>query len=491
METHWLLTIVALFLLIGVFSSKISSRFQFPALLMFLLVGLIVPSEDSNLIHNYDFVNFISAACMSFILFSGGLDSNLPQMKRCAATGIILASIGVILTTVFLGCSVKLILPNFPLAWCLLLASVVSSTDAAAVFGILRGKGVSLKGNLAPLLELESGSNDPIAAFMTLFMISVIQQADSSAYWFFIPQLIWKIGSGIAWGYVIGRFSEWLFNKLKLEYEGLYYVINIAVVLLSYGGAECLKGNGFMASYIAGLTMSSLRFNYKRGVSRFSDGLAWLCQVMLFMVLGLLMDFEALLGIWWKGLLIAASLMFVARPLAVLLSTVRSKLSFAEKIFVSWVGLRGAAPIVLATFPLYYFKDNEVFAKYAGELFTIIFFVVITSVVFQGKTLMFVAKKLHLDSPFKKQERNPLELEITDSFKSVMKEFNVTADSEIIGKSLAEIKFPTGVMVVLIRRNDSFILARGESVIARNDGLLLLGDGTLVEELAMNYHLSV
>lgn len=490
METH-ILTIISLFLLLGVFSSKISSRFQFPALLMFLLVGLIVPSQDNEIIHNYDFINFISAVCMGFILFSGGLDSNLQQMRRCAIPGIILASFGVILTTVFLGLLTKLILPNFPLEWCFLLASVVSSTDAAAVFGILRGKGVSLKGNLAPLLELESGSNDPFAAFMTLFMISVIQKADASAYWLFLPKLIWQIGIGIAWGVALGKFSCWLFNKLKLEYEGLYFVINIAIVLLSYGGATSLGGNGFMASYITGLTMSNLRFNYKRGVCRFSDGTAWLCQVMLFMVLGLLMDIEELMGIWIKGLLIAIALMFIARPFAVLLSTIKSKLKFNEKIFVSWVGLRGAAPIVLATFPLYYFEKNALYSSYAKELFTIIFFVVLTSVIFQGKTLMFVAKKLRLDSPFKKQERNPLELEITDSFNSVMKEFTVTTDSALINKSLAEIKFPTGVMVVLIRRNNTFVLARGESIVQEGDGLLLLGDGTLVEELVATYHLSI
>jgi cell volume regulation protein A len=368
---------------------------------------------------------------------------------------------------------------------------VVSSTDAAAVFGILRGKGVSLKGNIAPLLELESGSNDPFAAFMTLFMISVIQKAEVSAYWLFLPKLIWEIGIGILWGFSLGKLCCLLFNKLKLDYEGLYFVINIAIVLLSYGGAMCLFGNGFMACYITGLTMSSLRFNYKRGVSRFSDGVAWLCQVMLFMVLGLLMNIDELLFIWWKGLLVAIALMFIARPLAVLISTIKSKFNIKEKIFVSWVGLRGAAPIVLATFPLYYFSEDEIFSEYARELFTIIFFVVLTSVVFQGKTLMFVAKKLNLDSPFKKQTRNPLELEITDSFKSVMKEFNVTADSQLIGKSLAEIKFPNGVMVVLIRRNNTFVLARGESVVELHDGLLLLGDGGLVEELAMNYHLSV
>lgn len=486
MQAHYILTVIAILLLIGVFSSKISSKFQLPTLLMFLLVGLIA-SDHGVKFDNYNVSNFIGAIAMSFILFSGGLDSNLTSMRKCLKTGIILATLGVFLTTILLGAGAYFIL-NWPLKWCLLLGAVVSSTDAAAVFAILRGKSVSLRGSLAPLLELESGSNDPMAAFMTLFVISIIQEPTPLAYALFLPKLLVQMGVGIIWGYLIGKIGAHLYNRLKLEYEGLYFVMGIAIVLITYGGATCLYGNGFMASYVAGVTMANCRFNYKRGLSRFSDGVAWLMQVMLFMVLGLLITSRQLWAVSLHGIALALILMLVARPLAVFICMIGSKFHFKEKLFISWVGLRGAAPIVLATFPLYYFSspEEQVLGK---ELFSLVFFIVILSVLLQGRTLMFMGKLLHLDSPFTKRDRNPLELEVTDALSSVMKEYTVSDNSMIVGKSLAELKFPAGTLVILIRRENSFILARGESVIESADGLLIMGELEIVEKLAESYDL--
>ena len=346
----------------------------------------------------------------------------------------------------------------------LLLGAVVSSTDAAAVFAILRSKSVSLQGRLQPLLELESGSNDPMAAFLTVFMIGIIQNPETS-YWSIFPAFFGKMSIGIVWGYLVGRAGAWLYTKLKLDYEGLYFVLGISLVLFAYGIAECIYGNGFMACYVCGLTMGNLRFNYKKGLVRFSDGVGWLMQVMLFLVLGLLVFPKQLPGIAISGFILALLLMFVARPAAVLLCMIRSPYSMRERLLISWVGLRGAAPIVFATFPLLAGIEN------AGLLFNLVFFIVIASVLIQGRTLMPFARLLKLDKPLNDKVRAPIELEETDTLNSKMFEFEIPPDAPFVNKTLAEMKLPPGVLVLLLLwgRGDAFTLSiLGENGLSLN-----------------------
>ncbi len=481
MIIQYVLAVVALLLFLGVFSSKLSSQFNVPILLMFLGVGMLAGSDGLGGIEFSDAsaANYLGTVAMAFILYSGGLDTNFRSIKSVLGYGTLLASAGVLLTAILLGIGVTFVL-GCDWKWGMLLGAVVSSTDAAAVFAILRSKSVSLQGRLQPLLELESGSNDPMAAFLTVFMIGIIQNPETS-YWSIFPAFFGKMSIGIVWGYLVGRAGAWLYTKLKLDYEGLYFVLGISLVLFAYGIAECIYGNGFMACYVCGLTMGNLRFNYKKGLVRFSDGVGWLMQVMLFLVLGLLVFPKQLPGIAISGFILALLLMFVARPAAVLLCMIRSPYSMRERLLISWVGLRGAAPIVFATFPLLAGIEN------AGLLFNLVFFIVIASVLIQGRTLMPFARLLKLDKPLNHKVRAPIELEETDTLNSKMFEFEIPPDAPFVNKTLAEMKLPPGVLVLLLRRNNHFILARGNTRLEAGDGMLMMGDINEMTRIAAEY----
>lgn len=499
---HWM-TLVAGLLLLGVFSSRISSRLNMPILLMFLGTGMLMGSRrfgyiefETDAAGDVALANAVGTLAMAFILYSGGLETNFRAVRRVLVPGVILSTAGVLLTAALTGAAVCWLLGWSP-AWGMLLGAVVSSTDAAAVFAILRSRQVSLESHLTSLLEFESGSNDPMAALLTLFMIGFIRNPAALPLWHFPFYFLFRMTLGAVAGYVVGRLGCWLFNRAKLEYEGLYFVLGIAIVLLSYGVTEILYGNGFMAAYCAGLTMGNIRYNYKKGQMRFNNGLAWLMQVLMFTVLGMLVTTDDLFAvpetgwthaIWFRGTLIALALMFVARPAAVFIGMIRSRFNWRERLLVSWVGLRGAAPIVLATFPLAFrLSGNPAVQENAGTLFNLVFCVVIASVLIQSKTMMPLARVLRLDLPLREKERVPLELEETGVINSVMREFEVTANALCRNKSLAELNLPSGVLVLLIRRGNSFILARGNTGIQENDGLLMMGDETMLRTIAEKY----
>lgn len=484
METSLILTVTGALLLLGVFSSKLSSRFNMPILLMFLAVGMACGSDGFGLAIGREQVtgiNFLGTVAMCFILFSGGLDTSFKNIRPVLVPGIVLATAGVLVTAGVLGIGAMLL---FRENWkiCLLFGAIVSSTDAAAVFAILRSKGVSLKGHLRGLLELESGSNDPMAAFLTIFMLDIVTGGAVSP-WLFIPHLLAKMLIGISIGVVFGKAGAWVFNRLKLEYEGLYLVCSAAIVIFAYGVAEICFGSGFMAVYVCGLFMGNLRYNYQKGICRFTDGLAWLMQVALFTALGLLVKPHELLDyrIWVGGIALSLVLMLVARPAAVFLCSSFFKFSIQEKTLVSWVGLRGAAPIVLATFPLVRDVPN------AGLMFNMVFFIVLSSVILQGRTLMPMARLLKLDKPLNDRSRAPLELEHTDQISGETHEFDVTENSSAIDKTLAELNLPHTVLVMLIRRNKKFILARGNTKIHLGDGMLMMGDREYLQEVASKF----
>ena len=492
---------VAVFLLLGIFSSRLSSRLNMPVLLLFLGVGIIFgayPEAQFN-IHTgsaVEFTNIIGTIAMAFILYSGGLETEMRNVRRIFVPGILLSTLGVFLTAAILTAAVHFLL-GWSWYWSFLLSAVVSSTDAAAVFAILRGRCVALRGNLAPVLEFESGSNDPMAALLTIFTLQLLTDPGQTSLW----NLAWVFPSkmliGIGGGWLIGTLGGKLFNNAKFEYEGLYFVLSIALVTLSYGLTELFYGNGFMAAYCAGVTMGNVRYNYKRGQIRFTNGLAWLMQVAMFTVLGMLVTFSDLVTIpptgvytvvWVRGLLLAAALMFAARPLAVFLCLIKSQFSWKERILISWVGLRGAAPIVLATFPLAYkLQGNAAAGETAGMLFNLVFCMVIASVIIQGYTLMPLARLLKLDLPCQDKDRMPLELEDTGVLDSVMHEFDVDNHSPCLNRTLAEIKLPEGARVMLIRREGSFIMAKGSTTIQLNDGLLIMAERKIQHQLARDY----
>ena len=492
--------VIAGLLLLGVGSSRLSSRLNMPVLLLFLAVGIWFGSFPEVNFAAGDgsavaVTNIIGTVAMAFILYSGGLETEMRSVRKIMLSGVLLSTLGVFVPAAVLAVGVHLLL-GWSWAWSFLLGAVVSSTDAAAVFAILRSRGVSLQGNLAPALELESGSNDPMAALLTIFMVDFLKNPEAANLWHLAWEFPVRMLVGGGCGVLIGKVGGWLFNRAKLDYEGLYFVMGVALVLASYGLTEVVHGNGFMAAYCAGLTMGNVRYNYKKGQIRFNNGLAWLMQVAMFTVLGMLVTFNDLIdvpdgglhtAIWVRGLLLGAALMFVARPAAVFLCLIRSQFSLRERLFISWVGLRGAAPIVLATFPLAAALSG---AADKGEnpvtLFNLVFCMVITSVIIQGRTLMPLARFLKLDRPMQEKQRMPLELEDTDSMSKVMHEFEIDKSSPCVNKSLAEINFK-GARVMLIRRAGEFIMPHGDTVVELNDGVLMMGDGKLLHELAQEY----
>lgn len=480
------IAIAGTLLLGGAFSNKLSSRFNLPALLLFLLAGVIaeyfLPINGAAFARQ---INFFGIIAIVYILYSGGLETDVNSVRKIAVRGMILAGPGVLLTALATGFGAYFIFGGqYPLLWCLLLGAIISSTDAGAVFAILRGRSVGLKGNLKPLLEFESGSNDPMAAMITLLLISMCVDQGGSVSWWSAVKVVWQLAGGILAGIGFGWLGKHFF-QVKLEYDGLYFVISVALVLVCYGISEILLCNGFLACYVCGLSMSSLQYNYKVGLRKFHNGLAWLMQVAMFILLGFLAEPRGFLSknIWSNGLLLGFFMILVARPLAVFICMSFSKYTLAEKVFVSWVGIRGAAPIVLATFPL------AAGVPYADMMFQLIFFIVILSVMLQGWLLMPVARLLKLDKPMKRRmEPAPLELEITrHNHNQEMLEFHVSAESDLVGKTLAQIAFPAGVLVTMIRRGNGFIAPRGDCKVCEGDGMLIIGDRELLQKVAAKY----
>ena len=492
MESCIFLSIFAFIMLICLLSSKLSSYINMPCLLLFLAVGMLAGSEGIGRIafDNATVANFIGSAAMAFILFSGGFDTDWKAVKSVFLTGGILSSLGVLLTALFTGLFAwgffMLVIPDkhISLSWCLLLGSIISSTDAAAVFSILRSRSVSLKGRLQPLLEFESGSNDPMAAFLTIFMVGVVTAETASGttmplsgYWIVLPSFLLKMTLGIGLGYLFGRLAVWFYNKIDFEYNGLYYVLGIVVVLISYAVTELAQGNGFMAVYATGMVMGNRRFVFHNGIGRFYDGLAWMMQVILFTMLGLLAFPSQVWHAKWIGLAVAVFLMLVARPLATFIGMWRSRFSVNERLLVSWVGLRGGAPIMLATFPLMAEISNS------DLMFHIVFFIVLTSVLLQGMTIMPMAKLLKLDAPLRKNPRMPLSIEDTGDDGAASREIIVSERHN--GQKLAQLQLPDGALILLIRRDEKFIVPRGDTKLKGEDVLTVMGTPESIHEMTV------
>ncbi|MDO4586023.1 MAG: potassium/proton antiporter [Planctomycetia bacterium] len=470
LETTYQFLSIGVFLFLGILASKISSFLKVPILIVFLVIGMLAGSEGIGKIDYSNFygANYVGTLALAFILFSGGYDTSWSDIKKVLFRGTLLSSLGVLATGVLLGIFVAWYL-GYSLEWGLLLGCVISSTDAAAVFAIFRSKGFGLKGDLKPLLEYESGSNDPMAAFLTIFMINMILHPGAS-YWIILPNFVIKMTIGVLVGIIIAKGVAYLFNKLKLEYEGLYYVLGIGTVFIAYSVAELCQGNGFMSVYVCGVVMGNSKFVYKHGLARFNDGLAWLMQVAIFLILGLLVSPSGLIEVVSEGIVIGLALMFIVRPLVVFLCLFKSSYRFKEQILIAWGGFRGAAPIVLATFPAIYGIENS------QELFNVVFFIVFTSIIIQGKTLLLLANWFHLDKKDKQRLRAPIEFEETGNSNGRMYEFEIPGNSSCIGKSLAEIQLPGGSLVLLIRRGDCFVVPNGSTVIEANDDLLMFYD---------------
>jgi len=461
---------VAVLIFVSVISSKLSDRFAIPMLLLFLAIGMLAGSEGIGKIYfdNAQLAKSIGVVALIFIIFSGAFDTNWKDTKSVVWPGVILSTLGVLMTAIITGCFAIYIL-KFSFLEGMLLGSIVSSTDAAAVFSILRSRRISLKKPLKPLLEFESGSNDPMAVFLTVGFISLLTVKNMSIA-ALIPRFVLNMGMGAFVGYLMARFIVFLINRLKLEYEGLYPVIMISLVLLTYVIAVFLKGNGFLAVYLVGLMLGQAEFPNKRMIMRFHDGLAWLMQIAMFVTLGLLVFPSHIVPLMGAGLLFTLFLMVVARPVSVLLCLLPFKMNLRKKAMVAWVGLRGSVPIILATFP---FMAG---IPQADTIFNIVFFVVIASVFIQGTSIPIVSKILKLDVPLANRIKYPIEFEKTEAMDAELTDVIVPYDSEIVGKRIGDLGVPEKCLILLISREGKFVIPSGSTVIESGDVLLVLAN---------------
>lgn len=466
-----ILLLGSMLLFISIIASKTSFKLGIPTLILFLIVGMLAGSDGPGGIYFDDpeTAQFLGVVALNFILFSGGLETKMESVRPVFKDGIALSTIGVLITAALVGVFASYLL-GFTLVEGLLLGAVVSSTDAAAVFSILRSRNVGLKGNIRPLLEFESGSNDPMAYFLTVSLIDLVKDPEASIM-LLIPKFFIGMVIGGVCGYLLGRAMTWTVNKIKLEVDGLYPVLILALVFFTFSFTDRIGGNGFLAVYVSAIILGNSNFIHKKSLIRFYDGQAWLMQIVMFLALGLLVFPKQLAPVIPQGLLITAFLIFIARPVAVFISLARAQdLNWRKKLFLSWVGLRGAAPIVFATYPML------AGVHYAGMIFNLVFFISAISVLLQGTTLPIMAKWLHVSVPEKLKRKFPLDIELKEDLKSTLVEVDVPANSPSVGKAVVDLRLPKNALIVLIHRNGKYLTATGETIIEGADHLLVLTD---------------
>ncbi|MDR1865955.1 MAG: potassium/proton antiporter [Bacteroidales bacterium] len=463
------LLVVSVLLFLSVLASKTASRTGLPVLTLFLLIGMLAGSEGVGNISfdNPETARFLGIIALCFILFSGGLDTKMQQIKPVMWKGVTLSTFGVLITAVTLGIFVHWI-TDFSLMESMLLGSIVSSTDAAAVFAIFRSKNTGLKRHLRPTLELESGSNDPMAYFLTITFITVLQQPETSA-WNMIFIFFKGLGLGLLLGFLIGKIMVRIINKVGLFSEGLYPVLTIALMLTSFSLTESIGGNGFLAVYLSGLILGNSNFIHKRSLLKFYDGFAWLMQILMFLSLGLLVFPSQMTSIVGIGLLISVFLMLVARPLAVFLCMLPFRMYYKDMALVSWGGFKGAVPIIFAIYPMV----EQI--PHANTIFHIVFFITLTSLLMQGTTLFNVAKILKLTIPEKIVKKTILEFD-RDTIKSVLEEITVAPDFKCVNHTIVAMKLPKTALIVMIERDDKYFTPNGSTVIETGDRLTILAD---------------
>lgn len=480
-----LILAAAALLLAGVLLSKTSSRLGVPSLLLFLGLGMLAGSDGILGIEFDDFelARGVGIVALAFILFAGGLSTRWTDIRPVLVPGVALASVGVILSAVVLGSLAAWIL-GLGMLEGVLLASIIASTDAAAVFSILRSRGVALRGRLRPLLELESGSNDPAAVFLTVGLIAIIE-ADEPNWWALGGSFVWQMAIGAIAGVVLARVAIWAINRLHLEFDGLYPVATFAFVLASFEVVTFVGGSGFLAVYVAGVTMANGEFLHKRSLVRFHDAIAWLMQIAMFVLLGLLVFPSRLPAVAGSAIAVAALLILVARPLAVAITLVPFRTPPREIALVSWVGLRGATPIILATFPVAAGIPD------ADRLFDVVFFVVLTSVLVQGTTIPAVARRLEVtaDSDPTATDRT-FDAVITGDAGPNLHELAVEAGSAADGETVVGLGLPHGVLIVLVRRGDVSLMPQGGTVLEAGDKVLLLAEGDRIAPVVGTFRAS-
>lgn len=463
------LAVTAVLLLIAIGASKLTGRVGVPVLLLFIGIGMLAGSDGVGGIEftDYELAQSVGITALAFILFSGGLDTDVRQVRPALVPALSLATVGVAITCGIVATAASAVL-DLPWQTGLLVGAVVSSTDAAAVFSVLRAQSVGLDGELRPTLELESGSNDPMAVFLTVGALTLITEPDTGAI-DLLAVFVRQMALGAVLGYVFARAAVLLINKLRLDEAGLYPVLTVAIALAIFGGTAIVGGSGFLAVYLAGIVIGNTRIVHRHSILQFHDALAWLSQIVMFLVLGLLAFPSDIVDVAGEGLVLAVVLVAVARPVATFIALPTRRFTVRGRLLLSWVGLRGAVPIVLATFALAEGVDDAVL------VFEVVFFIVLVSVAIQGTTVARAAHALGVATPADTRRPSPLTFNPVDESSDMDTiELVVHGDSVAAGSQLLDLGLPRGVLALLVTRDGRQQLPEGSTVFAPGDVVLLL-----------------
>ncbi|GEL78105.1 potassium/proton antiporter [Tenuibacillus multivorans] len=477
LENDGIVFLIAFLLACGVFAAKFSNRIGLPSLVLFILFGMLIGSDGLGFIYfdDAEMAQAIGILALIIILFEGGLETKWQTVRSVALPSLLLATVGVLITSIITGIAVHYILD---VEWYegLLFGAIVGSTDAAAVFAALKER--NIKAKIGATLEAESGTNDPMAVFLTLIFIELILQPDTS-FWMMLPSFFWQMGIGLILGLGIGKLATIAINRINLESSGLYPIFTLSFGLITYSVASFIDASGFLAVYVAALVIGNSELTYRYSISQFNEGFAWIAQILMFVILGLLAFPEHVfsINVMTQGLFISIVLIFVARPIAVFLSLIKMNYSIKEKIFISWAGLRGAVPIVLATFPIVSGLEGAVL------FFNLIFFVVLTSALVQGSSISNVAAKLGLIGPVKDTPHHSIELISIAKANAEMVQFQANRENAVVGQTLKDIEFPKHVTISAIVRGDRLITPYGDTEIKAGDFLYILVSRKYKEEL--------
>ncbi|WP_158737470.1 potassium/proton antiporter [Alteribacillus sp. YIM 98480] len=460
--------LAALLLIVGVSVTKFSSRLGMPSLVLFILVGMLIGSDGLGIIYfdNAEQAQLVGIIALVIILFEGGTQTKWSTIRPVMWPSVSLATIGVLITSLIVGFAARFVVD---LSWleALLLGAIVGSTDAAAVFASLKERNISTK--VGATMEAESGTNDPMAVFLTLIFIELIT-VNQPNYLLLFGSFFWQMGLGLLIGLALGKVASISINHINLDSSGLYPIFALSFALLTYSTASLINASGFLAVYVAALVIGNSELTYRHSIFRFNEGFAWMAQILMFIILGLLAFPEQILSapVIINGLLLSAVLILIARPVATFLSTIAMNYSLKEKTFLAWAGLRGAVPIVLATFAIVAEVEK------GQMIFNIVFFIVLTSALIQGSSLSFMAKKLGLSGPKKETPHHSLELISIGKANAEIIEFKTDENTPIVGQKLQDIEFPDTVLVSAIVRNEKLVTPYGETEIKEDDFLYIL-----------------
>ena len=470
-----ILLIGAVLLMAGILIQKPGYRFGIPALLLFLVVGMIFGCDGLGV--QFDDVRgaqFVGMVSLSIILFAGGLGTRIKDIKPILAPGIVLSTVGVLLTTAITGIFVWWISGlswtsiHFALLPSMLLAATMSSTDSASVFGILGAQKMNLRHNLRPTLELESGSNDPMAYLITTMLVDVLVTGDSVTVVSLLRIFLVQFVLGALFGFAFGRLGVWMLNRLNLDNRALYPIMAVAICFLTFSLTDTLGGNGYLAIYVTGIVIGNEKVSFRRETITFIDGLSWLCQIVMFLMLGLLVNPLEMWQVAGMALLIGLFMIVVARPISVFFSLIPfSNIPFKGKVFISWVGLRGAVPILFATYPVVAGLEDH------HTIFNIVFFITILSLLVQGTTITSMAQYLKRSEPLL-NDVSDFGVEIPEDSGSSLKDLYVTSTMLEKGSFVRDLHLPQGQLVMMVKRDNELLVPNGQLELREGDHLLII-----------------